>query len=53
MKLNKKYKFIVYKLSDDYKEIVIDKASESRDWEDFRETLVNATAKSRTVRMPI
>jgi hypothetical protein len=48
LKLNKKYKFIVYKLSDDYKEIVVEKASESREWEDFRETLVNATAKSRT-----
>jgi hypothetical protein len=52
LKLNKKYKYIVYKLSDDYKEIVVEHASENRDWEDFREKLINATSKSRSVRMP-
>lgn len=50
MKLNKKYKYIVYKLSDDYKEIVVEHASEDKDWEEFREKLINATSKSRTVR---
>jgi uncharacterized membrane protein len=53
LKLNKKYKYIVYKLSDDYKEIVVEHASDNNDWEDFREKLVEATSKSRTVRMPI
>jgi len=53
LKLNKKYKYIVYKLSDDYKEIVVEHASDNSDWEDFREKLVNATSKSRTVRLPI
>ncbi|PCD41758.1 hypothetical protein AU210_004302 [Fusarium oxysporum f. sp. radicis-cucumerinum] len=48
LKLNKKYKYIVYKLSDDYKEIVVEHASDNSDWEDFREKLVNATSKSRT-----
>lgn len=50
LKLNKKYKFIIYKLTDDYKEIVVDEASDSQDWEAFREKLVNATAKSKSVR---
>ncbi|KAI8720480.1 Cofilin [Fusarium sp. LHS14.1] len=48
LKLSKKYKYIVYKLSDDYKEIVVEHASDDKDWEEFREKLINATAKSRT-----
>ncbi|RSL97374.1 Cofilin [Fusarium oligoseptatum] len=48
LKLNKKYKYIIYKLSDDYKEIVVEHASEGKDWEEFREKLINATSKSRT-----
>ncbi|CAG9979470.1 unnamed protein product [Clonostachys byssicola] len=48
LKLNKKYKFIIYKLSDDYKEIVVEEASDSKDWEAFREKLINATSKSRS-----
>lgn len=50
LKLNKKYKFIIYKLSDDYKEIVVEEASDNKDWEAFREKLINATAKSKSVR---
>ncbi|KAH6669890.1 hypothetical protein B0J14DRAFT_106838 [Halenospora varia] len=42
LKLNKKIKFILYKLSDDYKEIVVEEASENGDWEVFREKLVTA-----------
>lgn len=49
LKLNKKIKFILYKLSDDYKEIVVEEASENGDWDHFREKLVNATSKSKTV----
>ncbi|KAF4990699.1 cofilin [Fusarium heterosporum] len=48
LKLNKKYKYIIYKLSDDYKQIVVEHASESKDYEEFRENLINATSKSRT-----
>ncbi|KAJ4316428.1 cofilin [Fusarium piperis] len=48
LKLNKKYKYIIYKLSDDYKEIVVEHASDDKDWEEFREKLINATSKSRT-----
>ncbi|KAM0608525.1 hypothetical protein ACHAP1_002793 [Verticillium nonalfalfae] len=48
LKLNKKYKYIVFKLSDDNKQIVIEEASESKDWETFRERLINATSKSKT-----
>lgn len=49
MKLSKKHKYIIYKLSDDYKEIVVEEASADKDWENFREKLVNATSKSRSV----
>lgn len=49
MKLSKKYKYIIYKLSDDYKEIVVDEASADKDWDNFREKLINATAKSKSV----
>jgi len=47
LKLNKKIKYIIYKLSDDYKEIVVDDASEDGDWDNFREKLINATAKNK------
>ena len=50
LKLNKKIKFIMYKLSDDYKEIVVEEASENGDWDHFREKLVNAQSKTKTVR---
>jgi len=51
LKLNKKYKYIIYKLSDDNKQIVIDSTSEDgADYEDFREKLINAKTKSKTVR---
>lgn len=49
LKLSKKIKFIIYKLSDDYKEIVVEEASEDGDWELFREKLISATSKSKTV----
>ncbi|KAH8657150.1 cofilin [Tricladium varicosporioides] len=42
LKLNKKIKFIIYKLSDDYTEIVVEESSENGDWEVFREKLVAA-----------
>jgi len=48
LKLNKKIKFIIYKLDDNYKEIVVDEASENGDWEVFREKLITAQSKSKT-----
>jgi hypothetical protein len=39
----------MYKLSDDYKEIVVEEASENGDWDFFREKLVNSQSKSKTV----
>lgn len=51
LKLNKKLKFIIYKLSDDYKEIVIEETSENGDWDFFREKLLKAESKSKTVRL--
>ncbi|RKU47352.1 cofilin [Coniochaeta pulveracea] len=48
LKLSKKYKYIIFKLSDDNKQIVIDEASDDQDWENFREKLINATTKSKS-----
>lgn len=49
LKLNKKYKYIIFKLSDDNRQIVVEEASADGDWEAFREKLVNSTTKSKTV----
>jgi hypothetical protein len=49
LKLSKKLKYIIYKLSDDNKQIVVEESSDSTDWDQFREKLVNATSKSRSV----
>ncbi len=51
LKLNKKLKFIIYKLSDDYKEIVIEETSENGDWDFFREKLLKAESKNKMVRL--
>lgn len=48
LKLNKKHKFIIYKLSDDFKTIIVDTVDDSEDWEVFREKLINAETKSKT-----
>ncbi|KAL2017810.1 hypothetical protein VTK56DRAFT_1673 [Thermocarpiscus australiensis] len=49
LKLNKKYKYVIFKLSDDNKEIVVDSTSEDGpEYEDFREKLINAKSKSKT-----
>lgn len=48
LKLAKKYKYIIFKLSDDNKEIVVEEASNNKDWEAFREKLIGATTKSKT-----
>lgn len=50
LKLNKKHKYIIFKLSDDLKEIVVEETSDNKDWEAFREKLLNAKTVSKTVR---
>jgi len=47
LKLSKKYKFIIFKLSDDNKEIVVEEASADKDWETFREKMISATSKNK------
>ena len=49
LKLSKKYKYIVFKLSDDNRQIIVEEASADKDWENFREKLINATSKSKSV----
>lgn len=49
LKLAKKFKFIIFKLSDNNSEIVVEEASTDKDWEAFREKLVNAQHKSKSV----
>jgi hypothetical protein len=49
LKLNKKYKYVIYKLSDDNKEIVVDCTSEDGpEYDDFREKLINAQSKTKS-----
>ncbi|KAL1902180.1 cofilin [Ceratocystis pirilliformis] len=48
LKLNKKYKYIIFKLTDDNKQIVVDEASENDDWEAFRNKLMSSTTKSKS-----
>jgi len=50
LKLSKKHKYIIFKLTDDNKEIVVEEASPEKDWEVFREKLINATSKNKMVR---
>jgi cofilin len=49
LKLAKKFKYIIFKLSDDNRQIVVEEASPDKDWENFRQKLVNATTKTNTV----
>lgn len=50
LKLHKKHKYIIYKLSDDFKQILVEESSPDKDWEAFREKLINATSKNKAVR---
>jgi len=47
LKLNKKIKYILYKLDDGYKQIVVEEASENGDWDHFREKLLSAKSKNK------
>ena len=42
LKLGKEIKYIIYKLSDDLKEIVVEDYSSDKDWESFRTKLIEA-----------
>jgi len=48
LKLGKTVKYIIYKLSDDNKEIVVEEASDNADWDAFREKLVTAKSKTKS-----
>ncbi|KAI1357537.1 cofilin/tropomyosin-type actin-binding protein [Xylaria arbuscula] len=48
LKLSKKYKYIIFKLSDDNREIVVEEASPDKDWENFRQKLISATSKTKS-----
>jgi len=47
MKLQKKIKWIVYKINDEGTQVIVDTSSESADWEPFREVLINAKAPNK------
>ncbi|KUJ09067.1 cofilin/tropomyosin-type actin-binding protein [Mollisia scopiformis] len=47
LKLGKSIKYIIYKLSDDFGTIVVEETGSDKDWDNFREKLVNAKTKSK------
>ncbi|MCJ1426796.1 cofilin [Sticta canariensis] len=47
LKLGKSIKYIIYRLSDDYKEIVVEHSSSDNDWETFQTKLLNAKASHK------
>lgn len=47
LKLNKKYKYIIYKLSDDNTSVEVEDCSDDKDWDTFRRKLINAQTKSK------
>ncbi|KAF8856309.1 cofilin/tropomyosin-type actin-binding protein [Acephala macrosclerotiorum] len=47
LKLGKSIKYIIYKLSDDFNNIVVEETSSDKDWDNFREKLVNAKTKNK------
>ncbi|KAL8676895.1 MAG: hypothetical protein Q9186_006625 [Xanthomendoza sp. 1 TL-2023] len=44
LKLGKSIKYIIYKLSDDYKEIVVEESSTDPEWENFQKKITDAKA---------
>ncbi|KAJ5995299.1 cofilin [Penicillium waksmanii] len=42
LRMSRKVKYVIYKISDDMKQIVVDEKSESEDYEVFREKLASA-----------
>ena len=47
LKLGKSTKWIIYKISDDWKEIVVEESSTDPDYSKFREKLLNAKSKNK------
>ncbi|KAI9827376.1 MAG: cofilin [Phylliscum demangeonii] len=47
LKLYKKIKYIIYKLSDDSREIVVEETSSEPDWDVFRQKLVDAKSSDK------
>ncbi|GAB7360099.1 hypothetical protein MBLNU230_g7863t1 [Neophaeotheca triangularis] len=47
LKLGKSTKWIIYKISDDWKEIQVEESSSDPDYSKFREKLVNAKSKDK------
>lgn len=47
LKLGKSIKYIIYRLSDDYKEIIVEDTSTDSNWEEFQEKLLNAKASHK------
>ncbi|KAI1165859.1 cofilin [Nemania serpens] len=48
LKLEKKYRYIIYKLSDDNRQIVVEEASVDTNWENFRQKLLDAKSKTKS-----
>lgn len=47
LKLGKSIKWIIFKISDDWKEIVVEETSTDPDYSKFREKLLNAKSKDK------
>lgn len=47
LKLKRAYKFVIFKISDDWKEIVVEETSKDGDYEVFRNKLLNAKSKNK------
>ena len=47
LKLGKSTKYIIYKISDDWKEIVVEETSSDPDYSKFREKLLNSKSKNK------
>ncbi|KAK4501049.1 hypothetical protein PRZ48_006855 [Zasmidium cellare] len=47
LKLGKSTKWIIYKISDDWKEIVVEETSSDPDYSKFREKLLNSKSKNK------
>jgi len=47
LKLGKSIKYIIYKLSDDFGTVVVEETGNDKDWDNFREKLVNAKTKNK------
>jgi len=47
LKLGKSTKWIIYKISDDWKSIEVEETSQTADYEQFREKLVSAKSKGK------